>query len=111
MSSTLANGQLNSVLAFCGMSVGDDGKVRRVSTATDLADAIARTDRLHQTLATRKVHADVLKFCRAELLEKNYFHVVFEAMKSIDARLPRIKLDNWRYHECDRSYSARNARA
>ena len=79
--------QLNSVLAFCGMAVGDDGKVRRAAQARDLDDAIARADRLHKTLATRNVHHDVLKFCRAELLDKNYFHAVFEAMKSIAAKV------------------------
>jgi uncharacterized protein (TIGR02391 family) len=79
--------QLNSVLAFCGMTVGDDGKVRRAAQARDLGDAIARADRLHSTLAARKVHDDVLKFCRAELLQKNYFHAVFEAMKSIAAKI------------------------
>ena len=79
--------QLNRVLAFCAMSVGDDGKVRRASQARDLDDALARADRLHGTLATRKVHDDVLRFCRAELLEKNYFHAVFEAMKSIAAKI------------------------
>jgi len=79
--------QLNTALAFCGMAVGDDGKVRRTAVAKDLDDAIARADRLHAALVTRKVHADVLKFCRAELLQKNYFHAVFEAMKSIAAKV------------------------
>jgi hypothetical protein len=63
--------QLNAVLAFCSMEVGDDGRVRRARKATHLADAIARADRLHQTLAARNVHEDVLRFCRAELLQKN----------------------------------------
>lgn len=79
--------RINSVLAFCGMEVGDDGRVRRTAQARDLDDAIARADRLHKTLATRNVHPDVLKFCRAELLDKNYFHAVFEAMKSIAAKV------------------------
>ena len=79
--------QLNSVLSFSGMAVGDDGRVRRATVASDLNDAIARADRLHKILAARKVHADVLRFCRAELVQKNYFHAVFEAMKSIAAKI------------------------
>jgi uncharacterized protein (TIGR02391 family) len=79
--------QLNPVLSFCGMAVGDDGKVRRAPTAANLDDAIARAGRLHAELASRKVHEDVLKFCRAELLQKNYFHAVFEAMKSIAVKI------------------------
>ena len=33
------------------------------------------------------MHAEVLKFCRAELLEDNYFHAVLEATKSVADRL------------------------
>ena len=29
----------------------------------------------------------MLKFCKAELLQENYFHAVFEAMKSITAKI------------------------
>lgn len=79
--------ELNPVLAFCGMTVGEDGKVRHATHTTNLDEAIARADRLHAALATRKVHEDVLEFCRAELLQKNYFHAVFEAMKSIAAKI------------------------
>jgi uncharacterized protein (TIGR02391 family) len=33
------------------------------------------------------VHADVLRYCKAELLQENYFHAVFEATKSIAAKI------------------------
>ena len=32
----------------------------------------------------------MLEFCKAELLQENYFHAVFEAMKSIAAKIRRI---------------------
>ena len=51
--------QLNSALAFCGMAVGNDGKVRRTRKAVDLDDALARADRLHAALKSRRVHEDV----------------------------------------------------
>jgi len=79
--------QLNIVLAFSGMHVGDDGKVRRASRADNLEDALRRASRLHAALVSRSVHHDVLKFCRAELLQENYFHAVFEALKSIAAKV------------------------
>jgi len=78
---------LNVVLAFVGMSVGEDGRVRNVSVAQNLDEAMLRARRLHSALVSRKVHDDVLKFCKAELLEENYFHAVFEAMKSIAAKI------------------------
>jgi hypothetical protein len=58
--------QLNVVLAFCGMTIGDDGKVRRAMHATNLPDALARANRLHAALKGRQVHDDVLAFCKAE---------------------------------------------
>jgi uncharacterized protein (TIGR02391 family) len=79
--------RLNAVLAFAGMSVGSDGKVRRTSRAADLDDALARASRLHASLLQRGVHPDVLTFCKAELLQENYFHAVFEAMKSIASKI------------------------
>jgi uncharacterized protein (TIGR02391 family) len=79
--------QLNAVLAFCGMTVGDDGKVRRATHAANLPDALARANRLYATLKGREVHDDVLVFCKAELLQNNYFHAVFEAMKSIASKI------------------------
>ena len=79
--------QLNAVLAFCGMTVGDDGRVRRAPHAASLPEALARANRLHAALQGRQVHDDVLAFCKAELLQDNYFHAVFEAMKSIASKI------------------------
>jgi hypothetical protein len=47
-------------------------------------------------LQERQVHGDVLLFCRAELLQDNYFHAVFEATKSVAGRLlvPRWTRDS-----------------
>ena len=75
--------ELNTVLAFAGYSVGADGRLVEVRRAATLTDAQERAGRLRSELARRSVHADVLAFCRAELLEENYFHAVFEATKSV----------------------------
>jgi uncharacterized protein (TIGR02391 family) len=79
--------KLNSVLAFCGMILGEDGQVRRADAAHTIDQALERANRLHAALIHRSVHADVLKFCKAELLQDNYFHAVFEAMKSITVKV------------------------
>jgi uncharacterized protein (TIGR02391 family) len=75
--------ELNTVLAFCGYAVGQDGRLREVQRATTLTEAQERASRLRGELIRRNVHPDVLAFCRAELLEENYFHAVFEATKSV----------------------------
>jgi len=74
---------LNQVLAFAGYTLGEDGKLRQVEVARTLTEAQERANRLRKELLARKVHSDVLRFCRAELLQDNYFHAVFEAAKSV----------------------------
>jgi uncharacterized protein (TIGR02391 family) len=80
-------GQLNEVLAFAGLFIAEDGKTRRVTAATTLPEAQARAGRLRSALQQRGVHHDVLRFCRAELLQDNYFHAVFEATKSVAQKI------------------------
>lgn len=75
--------ELNSVLAFAGYTLGEDGKLRRCAAAQTISEAEERAGRLRAELSRRGVHPDVLAFCRAELLQNNYFHAVFEATKSV----------------------------
>ncbi|MFZ0931452.1 MAG: TIGR02391 family protein [Syntrophobacteraceae bacterium] len=82
--------RLNMVLAFSGLHVSEGGKVCRVPKASNLQEAMERASRLHAALVNRNVHADVLRFCRAEFLQENYFHAVFEAMKSIAAKIREL---------------------
>lgn len=79
--------ELNAILAFSGLYVGDDGQARWSAKASSLDEALERAGRLQAALRNRAVHADVLAFCRAELLQQNYFHAVFEATKSIAAKI------------------------
>ena len=75
--------ELNRALSFSGLILGEDGKVRFTSKATTLKESEERASKLKSELLLRNVHSDVLKFCKAELLEENYFHAVLEATKSI----------------------------
>lgn len=79
--------ELNTVLAFCGYSLGEDGRISQKTKATTLSEAEERARRLERKLRARGVHPDVLKFCRAELVQENYFHAVFEATKSVADKL------------------------
>ncbi len=81
---------LNPILALCGMTVGDDGKIRNATKANTLDDALARANRFKAQLKQRNVHADVFQYCSAEILTQNYFHAVFEAMKSITAKIRNL---------------------
>lgn len=78
---------VNVSLAFIGLQFHADGKFRKISPAATLKDAEQRANDLHATLVDRGVHTDVLQFCRAELLEDNYFHAVLEAAKSVSQKV------------------------
>ncbi len=82
--------RLNPILAFCGYELRQDGKLKSTKLATNLDDALARASRLDAELRRRNVHADVLKFCKAEIIADNYFHAVFEAMKSIASKIRKL---------------------
>ena len=78
---------LNPVLALCGYVLGDDGQVRKSRKANTLDDALERANRFKSQLEKRNVHADVIQFCTAEIMQQNYFHAVFEAMKSLTVKI------------------------
>jgi uncharacterized protein (TIGR02391 family) len=42
---------------------------------------------IHSLTATQRLLIAVLRFCRAELLQDNYFHAVFEATKSVAQKI------------------------
>ncbi len=74
---------LNLTLSFRGYEIGQNGKVGQVARVDTLPEAEQRARSLRHNLTERNVHPDVLKFCKAELLQENYFHAVFEATKSV----------------------------
>lgn len=79
--------RLNEALAFNGLQLGEDGKLKPVSQAKTLTEAEERAGRLRTELLRRRVHSDVLRFCKPELLEENYFHAILEATKSVADKL------------------------
>lgn len=82
--------KVNRVLAFSGLSLGEDGHVRAAATARTLGEAEQRAGILRRALSERKVHPDVIRFCRAELVADNYFHAVFEATKSVAEKIRQL---------------------
>jgi len=79
--------EVNKRLAFIGTELTEQGKFRLVKKATTIAEAEQRADRLRNKLENRNIHFAIFKYCKAELLVENYFHLVFEATKSIADRL------------------------
>jgi uncharacterized protein (TIGR02391 family) len=78
---------VNERLLYSGFQVQEDGSLKRVKFATTVSEAQQRADDLRAELVRRDVHPEVIRFCRAELLQRNYFHAVLEASKSVADRL------------------------
>ena len=78
---------LNEALAFAGLRVREDGRVARRQAATTLSEAAQRTRRLRDALTVRRGHAEVFRYCNAELLADDCFHAVFEAVKGLAQRI------------------------
>ena len=78
---------LNTVLAFSGLEYGAHGKFRPRTAAATLTEAERRASTIRSKLDGRRIHPEVLKYCKAELMQANYFHAVFEASKGLAQRI------------------------
>lgn len=78
---------VNEVLLLSGLELLPDGRLVPREASRTANDARARADALRTELRARRVHPDVLSFCRAELVQRNYFHAVLEASKSVSAKI------------------------
>ncbi len=78
---------LNRALAFVGLAIEESGALVSVERAQTLSEAQRRASDLRADLELRRVHPDVLRFCKEELLKDNYFHAVLEATKSVADKL------------------------
>lgn len=79
--------KLNVILAFSGIEFGADGKFRQGEVAETLTEAEKRVHTIKSKFQGRRIHPEVLKYCRTELMQDNYFHAVFEATKGLAQRI------------------------
>ena len=79
--------QINLQLAFCGLELLENGKIHEVNKAETISDAQKKADTLKRKLEQRDAHNMIFQYCKSELLQNNYFHAVFEAMKGLMQRI------------------------
>ena len=79
--------ELNAVLAFSGLEYGADGQWRRIDAARTIDEAEQRARTIRAMFQGRAMHPEVIRYCRSELLQDNYFHAVFEATKGLAQRI------------------------
>lgn len=78
---------LNQILSFSGIEYGADGEFREVTQAKTLDEAEQRVKTIQAKFQGRRIHPEVFKYCRTELMQDNYFHAVFEATKGLAQRI------------------------
>jgi len=79
--------EINAILAFSGLEYGADGRFLQREVVRTLHEAERRLQTLQAKFQGRSMHSEVLKYCRTELLQDNYFHAVFEATKGLAQRI------------------------
>lgn len=82
--------ELNQGLAFAGLEIDEAGAIKKIEKISTLKESEKRARELRLNLESRGVHPEVLRFCKSELLESNYFHAVQEACKSTADRLRKL---------------------
>lgn len=90
---------INQVLLTSGLEMQRDGNFRFTVAATTIDEVKRRTKNLDRILRQRCVHECVLKYCKEELLQENYFHAVFEAAKGLSDKvreLTSLSLDGYK---------------
>jgi uncharacterized protein (TIGR02391 family) len=75
--------ELNKRLLFIGLQLNENGVFNPVAIATTITEAEQRVNRFKSKLESRNIHPKIYEYCNSELITENYFHSVFEAVKSI----------------------------
>ena len=79
--------QINLQLAFCGLELLQNGRIQKIDKAETISDAQKKATNLKIKLEQRDTHSMIFQYCKSELLQNNYFHAVFEAMKGLMQRI------------------------
>ena len=82
--------QMNLQLAFSGLELLQNGKIQKIEKAETISDAQKKATNLKIKLEQRDAHPMIFQYCKSELLQNNYFHAVFEAMKGLMQRIRTI---------------------
>ncbi|MFN4313277.1 MAG: TIGR02391 family protein [Chitinophagaceae bacterium] len=76
-------GELNKRLSFIGLLLNESAIFNPVEKTKTISEAELRVNRFKSKLESRNIHFKIYSYCNAELISENYFHSVFEAVKSI----------------------------
>jgi uncharacterized protein (TIGR02391 family) len=75
--------ELNKRLSFVGLLLNDAGVFNPITITKTITEAEQRVNRFKSKLENRNIHPIIYQYCNSELITENYFHSIFEAVKSI----------------------------
>ena len=85
---------VNEALSYVGYELSETGRYRETTPASTITEAQQRANNLLSALKSRNAHQEIFKYCKAELVDRNYFHAVFEACKGLFTRIRQMSLIN-----------------
>lgn len=80
----------NIILSFSGYKIDSNSNIIQIKQAQNIEEALQQARNFYRMLISRKIHSEILKYCKPEALQENYFHAVFEAIKGLTARIKEI---------------------
>jgi uncharacterized protein (TIGR02391 family) len=78
---------VNEPLSLAALQVNDKGQVAHAKQATTLDEVAVLAGRLRRAAVERGSHPEVLRYCEREIVERNPFHAMQEAVKGVAERL------------------------
>jgi uncharacterized protein (TIGR02391 family) len=82
--------EVNKRLSFIGLQISERGTLLKSQVTSTIMEAEQRASHFKHKLEVRAVHSEIYKYCNSELLVENYFHSIFEGVKSVADRLRMI---------------------
>ena len=88
--------ETNKILLLIGIKITTEGQLVSTEVAKTLDEVDARVNRLQAEMRNRSIHPQIVRFCKKDILRKDYFDIVSESAKSLAERVREIsgsKLD------------------
>lgn len=82
--------RFNRAACFDGWEISEEGKLLHRTKTKTISEAEKRANFLRLELENRSTHSQVFKYCTPEILYKDYFHIVEEAVKGLFERVKEI---------------------
>lgn len=84
----LAN--INTLLSFSGYRMEKNGDIVHIQPVHNINEALHQAQNFYKSLVDRKIHPEVMRYCKPEALQNNYFHAVFESIKGLNTRIKEM---------------------